>query len=415
MKNGGIIDMAVIGGGASGLAAAISCAAHLKEQGKSADIVIFERLDRVGKKLLATGNGKCNLSNLNVSPEHYHAKKGFVDYALGEFDVKSNLEFFKNLSLLCIADCEGRVYPACRQASAVLDCLRFGAENLGVKTECSVRIEGLERNNNCFILNNAYRAKNVVIAAGGRSAPKQGSDGSGLEILRRLGHTLTKTRPALVPLNAEGGFFPFLKGIRCHANAWLFIDGEFIKSEKGEIQFTQSGLSGIAIMQLSSLIARASLENTAIRLDCVSGFDEKELYDFLFASLSRNPERTLENYLSGIVPKRLGQVILKQYGFDNLSKETGSLKKDDIRRIIKMLKGWEIKILSPAGFELSQVTAGGADTDEFDSRSMMSKKLDGLFCTGEILDVDGECGGYNLNWAWSSGRLAGRTIAKRLL
>ncbi|MCR4924752.1 MAG: NAD(P)/FAD-dependent oxidoreductase [Clostridiales bacterium] len=406
-----VTDVAVIGGGASGLACAIAFAQ--KNQNKK--IVVFEALNRVGKKILATGNGKCNLSNSNASPEHYHcSKKGFVDFALKKYDVNSNLDFFKNMSLLCYSDSFGRIYPSSNQANSVLDCLRFEAEKLGVDFVCDTHIDKIEKTQKGFILNNSISAKAVVIATGGKSNSKQGSDGSGFKLLKQLGHSITPLFPALVQLDAKGDFFPALKGIRATATATLIINNKPIHTEKGEIQFTQRGLSGIAIMQLSSIIARAKSDNIKIRLDLADRFSEKELFDLLFSFSKSSPEQIIENLLIGILPKRLGQVILKQSGYNSMSAKIGTLTKKDINNIVTALKAWDIKFSALQGFDVSQVTSGGADTVEFYSDSMMSKKHENLYCIGEVLDVDGECGGYNLNWAWSSGRLAGEYIAERL-
>jgi len=239
MKINSITDIAVIGGGASGLACAIAA-----KQKSDCTVTIFEGLDRVGKKILATGNGRCNLTNINASPEHYHQKNSFADYTLGKYSAQSNIKFFSELSLLCVSDSQGRVYPASNQAASVLDCLRFEALNKGVNIVCGEHIDKIEKQNGFFIINGKHRAKNVVICTGGKSAPKQGSDGSGFALAKSLGHSVTRLSPALVQTNADGEFFRSLKGIRQAAKAELFADSKHIATEHGEIQFTQNGLSG---------------------------------------------------------------------------------------------------------------------------------------------------------------------------
>lgn len=409
MKTNNIIDIAVIGGGASGLACAIA-AKHKAD----CTVTIFEGLDRVGKKILATGNGRCNLTNVNASPKHYHTKNSFADYALNKHSAEDNIKFFSELSLFCVSDSQGRVYPAGNQASAVLDCLRFEVLNSGVSIVCGEHIDKIEKQNGFFIINSKYKAKNVVICTGGKSAPKQGSDGSGFTLAKSLGHKITRLSPALVQTNCDGNFFRSLKGIRQAAKAELIIDSKHIATETGEIQFTQNGLSGIAVMQLSSLIARSNSRNIIIKLDCAEKFDSDTIINTLLRFSKANPRQTLDNFLLGIVPKRLGEVILKQAGFKDLSHTVGGLSKKEIAVITEKLKNWEIKINSLQGFDVAQVTSGGVATDEVDSRTLMSKLVPCLYFAGEVLDVDGECGGYNLNWAWSSGRLVGEYIAERL-
>lgn len=394
-------SVAVIGGGASGLVAAISAAQN------GAAVTIYEGGERVGRKILATGNGRCNMTNINADIENYHGKNPkFILGVKKRFWVQETMDFFGELGIVAKTEEQGRVYPNSDQASAVLDVLRFRIDALGIKTVCSFEVNTVREGNNKFIIT-AYdgrceTAGKVIIATGGKAAPNLGSKGGGYEILKSLGHTITALKPSLVQIKTEPEVVRKLKGIKINAAAKLDKHTEY-----GEILFTEYGLSGIAIFSLTS-----QLENQkTVSLDIMTGYSKEQLAEMLWTRIVNNPDITLENFFVGMLNKRVGQVILKQAGIEPLSRKAVTLGEKEISRLCDIIKNWEFKITGTMSWNNAQTTKGGALTDEFDSVTMQSKIVDGLYACGEVLDIDGDCGGYNLQWAWASGHEAGKNAA----
>ncbi len=390
-------DVAIVGAGMSGLV----CAVEIKKNYPQKSVVLFERLDRVGKKILATGNGRCNLDNLTAKKEDYNSPE-FVSYALECFSAKSNLEFWESLGLLTTSDGEGRVYPRSNTASSVLDVLRFEAERLKIKIVFE-KVEKIEKNK--YFSVNSFKAENVVLACGGCSSPAQGSDGSGFEIAKKAGHKITRLSPSLVQITTETLFTKPLKGVRVKGSLTLESGGKNVGFSKGEILFADYGLSGIASMDLSRFLSRLSeKENPKIYLDAADDMTENEIISYLILRRESNPHLKSENLTIGIIPKQLGKAVIKKCGID-ANKEIGLLTKKDFQNIANVIKHFEFKVTGTKGFDFSQVTSGGVRLDEVESKTLMSKKVSGLYFCGEILDVDSRCGGFNLHWAVSSARL----------
>lgn len=406
------MKIAIIGAGASGLACAISAAIKAKENESFFEITVFESRDKAGRKILATGNGRCNLMNLNEG-DYYFDKNGFSSYALKRFDVRSNLDFFADLGLYTRNDEEGRVYPLSNQASSVLDALRFGCERLGVKIICGSEISKIKPSEKGFDLGDYGVYDCVVLACGGKAGVKSFN---GYELLKQTGHSITETFPSLTKLEVnDKKTTGQLKGVRQKGRFAIYESDRFIAEENGEILFTDYGLSGIAIMQLSAYAVRAK-KNSDIKVqaDFVSEFSFGELYNAISKFVTNNPQERIENLLSGFVSKKLGEVILKSVGI-NLSGTFSQLSDKQIKAIASKIKKYTFDITGVRGFDDAQVTAGGADCKNFNFKTMESKKVRGLYCIGELLDVDGLCGGYNLHWAWSSGRLCGESIINKYL
>lgn len=406
--------VAIIGGGASGLCAAIQLLHNVNNK-ESVSVTVLEKLTRVGKKLLVTGNGRCNLTNMNAEKGGFRGDTDFAKYALESFPPKSNIEFFNSLGLYTRTEEEGRVYPLSNQASSVLDALRFECERLGVETVCDYRAVHLKEVDTGFsrkiVVNNRDRFDYVIVAAGGKAAKVHGTDGDSYELLKMIGHTVTPIAPALVSLNCEN-FTKALKGIRSICKTELFIDGKKEYSNEGEVQFTDYGLSGIPIMQLSRFVSMSPSENIEIHLDLVPDFSNEKVLSYL------NERREIdtglcENMLGGIINKQLCITLMKECKIA-VNGRVNNLTDDEIKKLAKVLKCWKIKIKNSRSFDFAQVTAGGLNCSEFDPHTMESKKMMGVYCCGEALDVDGDCGGYNLQWAWSSGRAAGQSLAERI-
>ena len=393
-------DIAIIGAGASGLAAAISA----KRTNSKLNVVLLESLPRVGKKILATGNGRCNLTNLNAASANYN--DCFVCDILEKYPPKKVIEFFRSIGLVCTADSEGRVYPASNTATSVLDCLRFEAERLRVEIICDFHADEILKRDNYFLINNSVKTKKIILATGGKSSPAQGSDGSGYTLLKKLGHTVTPLYPVLVQLTVSENV-KSLKGVRVKANVTLISENTVVDSSKGEVLFTDYGLSGISIMDISRSVRN---KKYLCRLDILPCMNENEIKKFLFERKKQNPELSAENALSGILPKKAGQYILRICGIHS-DKPIKTLDKFSISSVSQKIKSLDFTVTGTNGFKNAQITSGGAELSEFDSRTLESKKIKNLFCTGELLNIDSVCGGFNLQWAWASGLTAGQFAA----
>lgn len=396
-------DILIIGGGASGLACAVSAA-----QASDCSVIILDRMSKVGKKLLVTGNGRCNLSNRHISDEFYH----------GSFDVKPILEefsdlrpFFESLGMYTVSDSAGRIYPLSNSASSVSDALRFAAEgngNIQILTEkpCA----GLSRYKDGFRAKageDEITAKSVILACGGCAAPVQGSDGSGFALAKGLGIGVREPYPALCALLTDGT--KSLDGVRSRCAAALFDRSGLVKKELGEVQFTKNGLSGICIFNLSAALKDGG-ENAAVSLDLLPDYSRNEVRDMLYRAVKSRKRDSSEELLSGIFNRRIALYLLRRADACDLSLSSKTAL-SDIRRLTEVSKNLDFKIRGRADFSAAQVTAGGVCGSEIDG-SLMSRKIKGLFFAGEIIDVWGDCGGYNLHFAFSSGIKAGREAAR---
>lgn len=410
----GVKKVAVIGGGASGLACAIELM-HAVKNKEEVQVTILEKLTRVGKKILVTGNGRCNLTNMNSAVSGYRGDTAFSTFALNEYTPEKNIEFFNDLGLYTRVEDEGRVYPLSNQASSVLDALRFECERLGVETVCDYRAVHLKVIDTGvmkkIVVNNKDRFDYVVVASGGMASKVHGTDGDSYELMKMLGHKVVSPVPALVSLNCED-FTKALKGVRSICKMDLIIDGEKTMENYGEVQFTDYGLSGIPIMQMSRFVSASPSNNISICLDVTPDFTYEQIEKYL-ASRRRVDTNLCENMLIGIMNKQLCITLLKECGIAPNGR-VNNLTDKELVSLARIMKCWKIKIKNSRSFDFAQVTAGGLDCSQFNDRTMESKLVPNIFCCGEALDIDGDCGGYNLQWAWSSGRLAGATIAERI-
>ncbi len=397
--------VAVIGGGASGMAAALSAA----RGGKT--VTLFERQPRVGRKLSVTGNGRCNLGNTNLSAAHYHGADGaFVEPALGAFDTRAALAFFKQLGLLTVTEADGRVYPLSDQAGSVVDVLRLAVQEAGVCVRTESEVTAIRRGPDGFTVctqDAQTQADAVIVCCGGVAGGKFGGGRSGYELLASLGHSVTKLYPSLVQIKTETGFVGALKGVRADGRVWLTRGAQTLAESAGEIQFADFGVSGPAIFEISRA---ASVESgrLTLHIDTLREYARDETERILIARRASMADLSCENFLTGILHNRLGRTLLR-YGGYNLAAPIGSLSAADIAEIAGCCKDFALAVTGTPGFDGAQVTAGGARTAEFDPATLQSRLVPGLYAAGEVLDVDGDCGGYNLQWAWASGSLAGQT------
>ena len=407
MNAGEKMVIGVIGGGASGMAAALAAA-----ENENVQVVLFERQARLGRKLQATGNGRCNLSNLNANEGAYYGDApDFAAAALSAFDVKRTLEWFGDLGLFTVAEPSGRVYPYSDQANSVVDVLRFALEKRNIRQELGFEITKLRRTEDGFILDGSggsVKCDKVIVACGGLAGTKLGGSMSGYQLLRSMGHQMTRLRPALVQLKCGWNGISGLKGVRANCRAQVLCDGEIRAESAGEIQFTEYGLSGPVIFEISRDVCQGK-GNWVCRLDLLPEHTDAQLRN----ALQRRTSTALptEELLTGILHNRLGRVLTKAVGIP-VNRPISELTARQLEDVCAAVKGFEIPLTEPLGMDSAQVTAGGIRTDEFDPETMESKLVPGLYACGEVLDIDGQCGGYNLQWAWSSGRCAGSAAGK---
>ena len=399
--------IAIIGGGASGMAAALAAAENPGNR-----VVLLERQARLGRKLQATGNGRCNLSNLHAGQEGYHGDTpGFSRFALTQFPPERTLEWFGALGLYAVAEESGRVYPYSDQANSVVDVLRFALEKPNIRLELGCEVEKIRKTAKGFRLewaDGALDCDRLIVACGGLAGTKLGGSMSGYKLLRSLGHRCTRLRPNLVQVKTAWGGVAALKGVRANCRAEILHEGALVRAGGGELQFTECGLSGPVMFELSRDVCQER-GSWVCRLDFLPDMPERTL----LAALTRRTGTALpaSELFTGILHNRLGRVLTQAAGIP-LSAPISSLSEAQLVEAARLAKGLEAPLTEPLGMDSAQVTAGGIVTAEFNEETMESKLCPGLFACGEVLDVDGDCGGYNLQWAWSSGRLAGINAGK---
>lgn len=402
-------EIAVIGGGASGMIAAIIA----RKSGK--EVVILERKDRILKKVLITGNGRCNITNVNANISNYFGKNiSSVENILNSFNPQDTMDFFNGLGIICNEENRGKVYPLSGQASSVVDALRFEAERLGIKIETEFYVKKIEKDGFKFKIYSEDRKKieagRVILAAGGQSYPELGSNGSGFELAKELGHSVTRLSPSIVQLKTEKHQVKGLQGIKTDVAVTAYGDNKKICTYDGELLFTDYGISGNVVFNISFVMPL--YKNVEFEIDFMEKFDYNELYEILKERKKIMSHLTMENYFNGMINKKLGQFLSKVSGIEKLSKPVKDLNDSEIRKLCTVLKKYRVKILDTTGFKNAQITAGGVSLDEVNPETLESKIVKGLYFSGEVLDVYGECGGFNLQWAWASGYIAGKNVAK---
>lgn len=424
--------IAVVGGGASGLFAAL-CAAwernRMTKKTETSGIVVLEKNDRVGKKLLTTGNGRCNLTNLEAAfASYWGMEKDFAQEVISRCPPQKVMEMFHKLGVDCRVEGEGRVYPASGQASSVLDMLRARLELEGVEQRCGATVTSLQREKGGYLLTDAkgerLYASRVILAAGGRAAPSTGSSGEGYFLAKQLGHGVTPVFPALVQLKTDPRLVKALKGMKCSAAAVLAADGVPIRKTEGEVLFTEYGLSGICIFQLSRAageffatgrLSGLSRRSISVWLDLLPDLPEEKTGEWLQERRNNLRGLAMEMFFCGMLNKKIGQEILKSAVEETFQRRVDSLTNRELQVLADRIRHWEFPVVGTMSWQQAQVTAGGLCTDGFNSATMESKYAPGFYACGEVLDVDGDCGGYNLQWAWSSGFAAGTSAVQSLI
>ena len=397
----------IIGAGASGMAAALAAA-----ENKEVQVILMERQARVGRKLLATGNGRCNLTNLHAQQQGYHGNDAsFAAAALGKYDVEDTLSWFREMGLYTVAEESGRVYPYSDQANSVVDVLRFALERPNIELKTGFEVTKIRKTGEQFQISSAEETvvcDKLIVACGGLAGTKLGGSMSGYKLLGKFGHRSTKLRPALVQIKTGWGGIAGLKGVRANCAVQIIHEGAVFAGSQGEIQFTEYGISGPVIFEVSRDVCQGSGSWNA-RLDFLPHLTEEAILQEL--KRRRVGCLPVEELFTGMIHNRLGRVLTKAAGIRG-GQAVSELTDGELEALCRIVKGFELPLTETLGMDSAQVTAGGVETKDFDPKTMESKLVPGLYACGEVLDIDGDCGGYNLQWAWSSGRLAGSSAGK---
>lgn len=408
-------DVIIIGGGAAGLAACV----FLTKEKPGCRVLVLEKNPRVGKKLMATGNGTCNLTNVTATAADYHGAPTLAKMALEALTIPETMAFFTAIGVDCVTREDGKVYPASLQAGAVLDALRLTAEAQGVTLLCEKKAESLKKTKagwSVRVGEEAYTAPYLLVTVGGAAAPALGGSAEGYRLLTDLGCQKTPLFPSIVQLRTATDYVRSVKGIRVDATLRLCRNGKEVARNTGEVLFADYGLSGPAVMQISRAVGdweRQKKGEMTAHLDLLPDWDEHDLGERI-RQRRELPGRTLEDLLTGLVHKRVGQTVLRVAGVLPLTRPADSLTRTEAVAIAATLKDWFLPVTGTQGFGGAQVTAGGISAAEVDQHTLEIKRLPGVYAAGEVLDVDGNCGGYNLQFAWSSAYVAAKAIAKKL-
>lgn len=405
-------DVIVVGAGASGLVAAISAAR------KGAKVLILEHMESAGKKILATGNGKCNFTNKKQGIAYYRGKNpAFVLPVMEQFGMPETLKFFEELGIYPKCKRDGCYYPASEQAVSIQQVLLLECRRQNVKINYQTGIRTITKGKDSFLFETkqgTFESQNCIIATGGKAAKKTGSDGSGMPYIVGFGHKMTDIVPALVQLQGKQSFLKEIAGIRAESNLELYIEDQKIAEERGELQLTEFGISGIPAFQISRFAAYGLLEGKQVYvllnfLPWLSAQEGLKLMVKRFGTWGIG--KTAEEALIGLFSRKLANVLLKEAGME-ASKAAQKVALWELKRLAELAVHLRVDIIGSKGFDTAQTTAGGVDTSQIDSLSMESQRVSGLYFAGEVLDIDGMCGGYNLQWAWSSGWVAGKHAAE---
>ena len=398
----------IVGGGASGLVAGIFAA----RAGKA--VTILEQKDRVGKKILATGNGRCNYTNSHMELSCFNSENiDFVEKALDRFSYQETINFFMNLGIYP-KDIKGYTYPYSLQALSVVHVLELEALYLEVNIICNISVKQIKKSNDIFLVETDkknYKANKVILANGGCASPNLGSDGSGYALAKKLGHKIIEPLPGLVQLVSDEKFTKMIAGIRTDALINVYIDDELVSYQRGELQFTKYGVSGIVTLQISRFASKAlnSSKKVMLNIDLFPDMEWQDIIDLIENRINNNPYKNMEEIFYGLFNNKLVLALLKR---TNISKDMkcNKLDKANLIKLVDMIKNFNMNIVDTKDFSMAQVTVGGVDTSSVNPDTMESKIVKGLYFCGEILDVDGTCGGYNLQWAWTSGYIAGKSV-----
>ena len=401
--------VAVIGGGASGMMAAVTAASE------GARVILLEHKDRIGKKILSTGNGRCNFTNIHQEPICYHSEDPLFPWEVVEkFNAQAVISFFLQLGVYS-KNRNGYIYPNSDQASAVLDAFRMELDRLKVEIRTGVECREIRPGKKGFTVltdQEPVRADRVILCAGSKAAPTTGSDGSGYDLAKKLGHRILPVLPALTALKCEEKFFKSIAGVRANGSVSIWSGGECIAKDTGEIQLTDYGISGIPVFQVSRYASKLLYEKkeTDAVLDFMPDFTKEQTNAFLRARAKTRPDKSAEMFLIGLFHKKLCDLWIRLSEIPR-QRKAGELTEDEIARLTSLIKEFRVRVRETNPYDKAQVCCGGVDTREVNPETLESVYVPGVYFAGEILDVDGMCGGYNLTFAWASGYVAGKAAS----
>lgn len=400
----------VVGGGASGLVAAIAAARN------GAEVTIIEQKDKLGKKILSTGNGRCNLTNEYMELECFCGDDtSVVSKVLEQFGYEDTVSFFEGLGVI-LKNRQGYIYPLSDQASTILDVLCFEINRLNVRVVLEESVKNIRKISKEFSVKTnktSYTCDAVILATGGKAASILGSDGSGYHLAKSFGHSVSTVVPALVQLVGTGSYFKQVSGVRTNAGVKLFVNEECVASDIGELQLTNYGISGIPVFQVSRYAAKALHDKNPVtaEIDFLPTMSEDELKKYMISRKETQGHRLAEEFFIGMLHSKLAIMLLKE-AYIPLHISANEIRDDKWDKLLGFIKHFKVEIVETNSFEQAQVCAGGVRTSEINADTMESIYEKNLFLTGELLDVDGICGGYNLQWAWATGYIAGKNAAK---
>lgn len=441
------VDIAIVGGGAAGLAAAIACAQAVTQQpdmsrevGGSTSVaplrvVVLDGARKLGAKILVSGGGRCNVTHDSATSDDFQGPKNIVRNILRAFDEKQAVAWFESLGVKLKREETGKLFPVSDDAHTVLQALLDRCVQLGVQLLTEHRVSAVERGAGCFLITHSrgvLRARRVVMATGGRSLPKTGSDGQGWGVVRGLGHRVTETYPALVPLVLDGSFFhEKLSGVSHEAELSTFVESKLVDRRAGSLLWTHLGISGPVAMDASRFWVIAQAQGRAVELRCSfvpgSGFERVE--QWLVEASGRHPKRSVQMQLCERWPRRVAEVLCEYVGSgvrsasnasgptagQSMGKiELGHLPRETRRELVHVLTGCVLPVVRDRGWNHAEVTAGGVPLNEINPATMESRLVPGLFLIGEMLDCEGRIGGFNFQWAWATGHIAGRACSRAL-
>ena len=400
----------IVGGGASGLVAAITAARE------GAKVILIEQKDRLGKKILSTGNGKCNLTNEYMNLSCFRSDDmSIVKNVLDVFGFEATMKFFDELGVL-LKNRQGYIYPLSEQATTIVDVLVMEVNRLGIHVLLEESVKHIPSTKKGYLIQTSKQAlvaDSVILATGGKAAPVLGSDGSGYSIAKKFGHHLSPVVPALVQLKGKGNFFKQVSGVRTQAKVAAYVDGNFCSCDTGELQLTNYGISGIPVFQISRYVSKALYEKkkVSVEVDFLPSMSDREFAEFLENRVKCHGDKVAADFFTGIFHQKLIGLFLKisRIGAQVPAKE---ITKEQLQLFIKVCKHFFVDIEGTNDFDQAQICAGGIKTTEINPDTMESLFANNLYLTGELLDVDGICGGYNLQWAWATGFIAGKHAAK---
>ena len=410
-------DIAIIGGGAAGLAAAIFAGEAVGPSG-ARSIVILDGAKTIGAKLLVSGGGRCNLTHEVVAPADFFGNRRIIKNVLAAFSAEDTITWFTSMGVELKREETGKLFPVTDKSRTILNALRTRCGELGVIVHADHRVTGIERSGESgFILQHSHgvlHATRVILATGGRSIPKSGSDGFGYELARRLGHHVTTTVPALVPLVLDNRMFhKTLSGLSCEVELSTIVDGRPVDTRRGSLLWTHFGISGPVVMDASRFwcLAQKQRESVEVYGNFLPGQTQEQVRQWFFAQMQDHPRRSLGNTVAQRLPQRFAEFLIHYAGCDGLT-AIAQLSRKDRDHLLPLLTKFPFPIVQDRGWNYAEVTAGGVPLEEINFRTMESKLVPGLYLIGEILDCDGRIGGFNFQWAWATGHLAGHAAGR---